>query len=78
MNTKPEGLLDRLQTLTKANYLSDLGFMDYERIREQLPNLDIEKYTLFQWLDAAEYLTGTKPELETVQEIYDYLLHFKK
>lgn len=77
-NTKPEGLLDRLQSLTHADYLSDLRYMNYEQIRVHLPELEVEKYTLFQWLDAAAYITGTHPELNTVQEVYEYLLAFRK
>lgn len=78
MNTKPEGLLDRLQILTEAEYLSDLRFMDFERIRKHLPELDAEQYPLSQWLDAVKYLTNTQSELATAQEAYDYLLHFKE
>lgn len=78
VNAKPEGLLDRLQKLTGADYLSDLRYMDYERIRTYLPELDVEQYSLSQWLDAAKYLTNTQPELSSAQEAYDYLLHFKK
>ena len=58
-NTKHEGLLDRLQALTNAKYLSDLC-------------------TLIQWLDASEYLTGTKPDFDTPKKVYEYLLDFKK
>lgn len=78
VNTKPEGLLDRLQKLTGAEYLSDLRYMDYERIRTYLPEVEMEKYSLSQWLDAVKYLTGTEKEVATAQEVYDYLLYFKK
>lgn len=77
-NTKSEGLLDRLQALTNAKYLSDPCFMDYESIRTQLPRLNVGEYTLIQWLDAAEYLTGTKPDLDTPKKVYEHLLDFKK
>lgn len=73
-----EGLLDRLQKLTGADYLSDLRYMDYERIRTYLPEMGVEKYPLSQWQDAVKYLTGTEQEAATAQELYDYLLHFKK
>lgn len=78
MDINTEDLLEYLQYLTKAAYLSDLCCLDYEVIRAHLPEIEVDKYPYSQWLDAATYLTGTKPELATAQEVYDYLLHFQK
>ena len=75
---KTKGLLDHLAELTGVEYLSDLKHVDYEHIRALLPKIEIKRYPLHQWLDASDYLTGTKPETNTVQELYEYLLHYIK
>lgn len=74
---KPEGLLDRLTALTGVEYLSDLLTIDYEIIRTKLPEIEPKEYPLSQWLDAAEYLTGSKPDTNDVQKIYEQLIQFK-
>lgn len=70
------GPLEELTELTGVMYLSDLQKTSYDLVRRQIRNIDPEKYTLFQWQDAARYLTGKETELETVKEIYDYLLAY--
>ena len=70
------GPLEELTELTGVMYLSDLQKISYDLVRRQIRNIDPEKYTLFQWQDAARYLTGKETELETVKEIYDYLLAY--
>ena len=70
------GPLEELTELIGAAYLSDLRTMDYYLICRQLRNMEPDKYTLFQWQDAARYLTGQETKLETVKEIYDYLLSY--
>ena len=70
------GPLEELTELTGVMYLSDLQKISYDLVRRQIRNIDPEKYTLFQWQDAARYLTGKETELATVKEIYDYLLAY--
>ena len=70
------GPLEELTELTGVMYLSDLPTINYELVRRQLRNVDPDKYTRFQWKDAVTYLTGKDPELETVRELYDYLLAY--
>ena len=76
MINENHGPLEKLTVLTAATYLSDLKTMDYELIRRQLRNLKPADYTLAQWQDAAHYLTGERTELETADEIYNYLLTY--
>ena len=70
------GPLEELAELTGVMYLSDLQKISYDLVRRQIRNIDPDKYPLFQWQDAAKYLTGKAVELETVKEIYDYLLTY--
>lgn len=70
------GPLEELAELTGVMYLSDLQKINYDLVRRQIRNIDPDKYPLFQWQDAAKYLTGKAVELETVKEIYDYLLTY--
>lgn len=72
------GPLEELAELVFTPYLSDLQVMEYETIRTELRSMDPHKYPLFQWKDAVKYLTGESTDLETVQEIYDYLLAYKR
>lgn len=76
MDVNKEDLLEYLQFLTQCEYLSDLWQLDFEIIREQLPKLDVDMYSYDQWLDAVDYLTDTKPDIDTVEGLYEYLLHF--
>ena len=69
-------LLEKLTKLTGAMYLSDLKTMAYATIRTELHDIDPQKYTLFQWKDAAKYLTGNDVALDTVKGIYEYLLTY--
>lgn len=69
-------LFEDLAKLTGAEYLSDLKSMPYEIIRQQLQTIDPEKYSLSQWQDAVDYLTGKETTQETVEEIYEYLLSY--
>ena len=62
--------------LTGVMYLSDLQKISYDLVRRQIRNTDPDKYALFQWQNTTKYLTGKAVELETVQEIYDYLLDY--
>ena len=70
------GPLEELTELTGVMYLSDLQKISYDLVRRQIRNIDPEKYTLFQWQDAAKYLTGKETEFKTVKEIYGYLLAY--
>lgn len=70
------GPLEILTELTAVEYLSDLQTISYDLVRRQLRNIKPEDYTLFQWKDTANYLTGKTVEMETVSEIYEYLLSY--
>lgn len=76
--SKTEGLLDRLAVLTGVEYLSDLRTLDYEIIREKLPEIEAKDYPLSQWLDAAEYLSGTKLQADTPQQMSSLLCGYIK
>ena len=62
--------------MTGVMYLSDLKTTNYELIRMELGNIDPDKYTLTQWEDAAQYLTGNVPNVEITEDLYDYLLTY--
>lgn len=70
-------LLEKLTKLTGAMYLSNLKTMAQATIRTELHDIDPKKYTLFQWKDAAKYLTGNDVDLDTVKGIYEYLLTYQ-
>jgi len=70
------GPLEKLTVLTGVMYLSDLPTINYELVRRQLRNMKSTDYTLSQWQDAARFLTGERTELETADEIYNYLLAY--
>lgn len=72
-----DGPLEELTELTGVMYLSDLKTTNYELIRRELGNIDPDKYTLTQWEDVAQYLTGNVPNVETTEDLYDYLLTYK-
>ena len=76
MSAGKTGPLEELAELIGTVYLSDLPMMPYGRIRKQLRKIDSSRYELYQWKDAVKYLTGKATELETVQEIYEYLLAY--
>ena len=70
------GPLEELTELTAVEYLSDLKTLHYDLIRIQLQSINPEDYTLPQWQDAAKYLTGKETELNTVREVYEFLLSY--
>ena len=70
------GPLEVLTELTAVEYLSDLQTISYDLVRRQLRNINPEDYTLFQWQDTANYLTGKDIKLDSVKEIYEYLLSY--
>ena len=71
-----DGPLEELAELTGADYLSDLKTMNYEQIRRQMERIDPDRYTLSQWKDTADYLTGNDVDAETEEQIYEYLLSY--
>lgn len=78
MDKHYNGPLEELVELLSLLYLSDLTRMSYEIVRNQLRSIDPLKYTLSQWKDAAIYLTGDGTSLNSIDEIYDYLIAYAK
>lgn len=65
MTTKSLALLDEAAAYMGCQYLSDLHYLTpYQRcvLAAHLERLDMANYTLFQWNDALEYLSGYAPE----------------
>jgi len=70
-------LLEELRILTGCGVISDLRFISYDRIRTELPKLDRSAFSLKEWMDAVECLTGTKPEAATAESCYACLLNHR-
>lgn len=69
-----DGPLEELTELIGVMYLSDLKTTNYEVIRKELSNIDPNKYTLIQWEDTVQYLTGETIKFASIEDAYDYLL----
>ena len=69
-------LLEKLRILTNCDYISDLRFRDYEQVRPYLRFVNSDDYSIEQWKDASQYLTGIKPEIASAEGCYNYLLNY--
>lgn len=49
------GLLDDLQMRLGLEYLSDLRFYNYKKIKAVIDDISADDYTLAEWNDAVEY-----------------------
>ena len=76
MSKRFDGPLEELTELTGVMYLSDLKITNYEIIRKELRKISPNKYTPHQWKDAAQYLTGSIPDVDTVEKLYNYLITY--
>lgn len=55
------GLLETIKSQVGCTFISDLH--DYDlliQIQHYLHKIDAEDYSLFEWIDAVEYITGIK------------------
>lgn len=70
-----KGLLDHMAEQTGSLYLSDLRYMEQRRLCACLQELPAEAYSLWEWTDAAQYLTGVGKCFSSRSEAKDFLLH---
>lgn len=70
-----KGLLDHLAEQTGSFYLSDLRYMERRRLFACLQEFPAEAYSLREWADAAQYLTGAERCFSGQSEAKDFLLH---
>ncbi|MGI6070183.1 MAG: hypothetical protein ACOYBE_07115 [Blautia sp.] len=70
------GLLEYLAQELNCMFLSDLHSQKFlEAIRREVCLMDWSRFSLKEWKDAVTYITGTNPDLETVEQAAEYLLH---
>lgn len=71
------GLLDDLQMRLGLEYLSDLRFYNYKKIKAAVEDISAEDYTLAEWNDAVEYLTNEPMQFASACEAREFLLKHK-
>ena len=70
---KEKSLLDELAEKTGCDYLSDVpGYVGSSSFHNGIGVL--RDWPLSEWEEAAEYLTGRRPEFRNEQEAREYLL----
>ena len=77
MTMKSAVLLEEAAAYMECQYLSDLRFLSpYQRcvLAAHLERHDAQRYTLFEWNDALEYLSGYAAE-STAEEARSKLLY---
>ena len=68
------GLLDRLVEQQGLTCLSDLRYADRKLLSRQIFCMQADMYSVWEWSDAAEYLTGKKVTAGTQEEAKACLL----
>lgn len=66
---KAKGLLDAAADSMGCHYLSDLRYLSpYQRciLAAYIETHDMERYALFEWNDALEYLCGEPPQASII------------
>lgn len=70
-----EGLLELLMCQVGAGYISDLRKEVFHRTMVQhIREIHSEEYSVGEWQDVINYLTGKKKEIRTSEEGKDVLL----
>ncbi len=74
--SKEEGLLEVLTHQVGANYISDLRKSSFHNpLVRAVESLESSIYTVDEWSDVLDYLSGKKPEIRDPQEGKEALLH---
>lgn len=69
------GLLEYLSFKVGCMYLSDLRYSKHlYNIKHVLRSIDPNIYSLKEWNDAVNYITGEKYEFDNVNEALDFLI----
>ena len=68
-------LFDVLREKVHCEYISDLKFVDFERIQVHLERLNKDDFELKEILDALNWFGGEVPESTTKEEAWDLLLN---
>ena len=71
-------LFDVLREKVHCEYISDLKFVDFERIQVHLERLNKDDFELKEILDALNWFGGEAPESVTKEEAWELLLTLKK
>ncbi len=73
-----KNLLDHLASATDCMFLSDLHSAALlPLIREAVTGCPAQAYSLWDWNDAARYITGQRVSFQTQEEAKAYLSHYK-
>lgn len=71
------GLLDDLQCELSFEYLSNLRFCNRKKLKSVIETFSEDDYSLSEWNDAAEYLTGKPTQFASACEARQFLLNYK-
>lgn len=71
-------IFEVLRDKMHCEYVSDLLFVDYERIRIHLEYMDQNDFELKEILDAISWFGGTVPEEVTKDNAWSALLELKR
>ena len=71
-------IFEVLRDKIHCEYVSDLLFVDYERIRIHLEYMDQNDFELKEILDAISWFGGTVPEEATKDNAWNALLELKR
>lgn len=67
--SKEEGLLEVLTHQVGANYISDLRKnVFHDPLIKMIENLESSAYSIAEWRDVLDYLSGRKPEIRSSEE----------
>ena len=67
--SKEEGLLAVLTHQVGANYISDLRKnVFHDPLIKVIENLESSAYSIAEWRDVLDYLSGRKPEIRSSEE----------
>ena len=70
-------LLEEIMERVGCFYMSDLhNPREYPMIRLAAEDLESENYSLHQWNDAVQYISGKKIYFEKTEEAKEYLVRF--
>lgn len=73
--SKEEGLLEVLTHQVGANYISDLRKQSFhESLISAIENLESSLYSIEEWRDVLDYLSGNRAEIGSTQEGKEALL----
>ena len=69
-----KGLLEEVCLRTGCQYLSDIRQCSWEKLQQAVSDIPVELYSLREWGDAVQYLTGETKRLETKEQAVKFLL----